>query len=114
MRTKYTAKDVERKAALIDAAMREAGKDGFYIQSTNPAGTRRYEFAGWVYMGAGEACRALDAMLVAIYAMRLSAKESEYVARAIDVARSDERAAALLSPVERDELLRKFGGRREA
>lgn len=42
----------------------------------------------------------------------LTDAEQAYVARAIDLARSDDQAGALLSPVERDELLKRFGGRR--
>lgn len=109
----YTAKDVERKATLINERLRAAGKPEMLIQSTNPDGAgRRYEFAGWVYLGAGEACRALDAMLWVMRELCVTDRQTRYVARAIDVARSDPEAAALLSPVERDELLKHFGGRR--
>jgi len=66
--TRYTATDVARKVELVNARLTAAGKPAMTVQSTNPDGSRRrYEFAGWVYLGAGEACRALDAML---YVMR--------------------------------------------
>jgi hypothetical protein len=61
---RYTGADVARKVELINGRLRAAGKPEMLVQSTNPDGiARRYEFAGWVFMGAGEACRALDAVL---------------------------------------------------
>lgn len=113
MSTRYTSADVERKVGLINERLMNAGKEPMFVQSTNPDGAgRRYEFAGWVYRGAGEACRALDAMLYVMRELCITERQSAYVSRAIDVARSDSEAAALLSPVERDELQRHFGGRR--
>ena len=44
--------------------------------------------------------------------MELSEAEMDYIARCIDLGRSDQQASAILPPNERDELLRKFGGRR--
>lgn len=111
--TRHTSADVARKVGLINARLVAAGRPEMQVQSTSPDGsTRRYEFAGWVYVGASEACRALDAMLWVMREFDLTDRQEAYVARAIDVARSDDEAAALLSPVERDELLRRFGGRR--
>jgi hypothetical protein len=110
--TRYTSRDVEQKLDLINARLRELGARELFAQSSNPDGNqRRYEFAGWIYLGAGEACRALDAIMYAL-PLPLTEKQAHYVTRAIDVARSDPEAAALLSPVERDELLAHFGGRR--
>lgn len=111
---RYTSKDVARKVELINVRLNAAGKPDLHIASTNPDGKgRRYEFAGWVYHDASEAGRALDAMLFIMHDLCITERQSAYVARAIDVARSDREASALLSPVERDELLRHFGGRRE-
>lgn len=112
MSTRYTMADVERKVELINSRLLGAGKEPLRVVSTNPGDGRRYEFAGWVYKGAAEACRALDAMLYVMRDLCLTERQSAYVARAIDVARSDDEARALLSPVERDELLKHFGGRR--
>ncbi len=113
MGTRYTSVDVARKVALINERLIAAGREPMHAQSSNPDGsTRRYEFAGWVYVGAGEACRALDAVLFFLREFDLSEKERAYVARAIDVARSDGEASQLLDPAGRDELLRRFGGRR--
>jgi hypothetical protein len=63
--TRHTSADVARKVELINGRLRAAGKPEMLVQSTNPGDGkgRRYEFAGWVFMGAGEACRALDAVL---------------------------------------------------
>lgn len=108
MTTRYTIEDVRRKADLINNRLPD-----FTVRANNPGDSKgtRYEFAGWVYLGAAEACRALDAMLYVLRELDLTAQERRYVARAIDVARSDGEAAAMLSPTERDDLLRKFGGR---
>jgi hypothetical protein len=109
----HTKSDVRRKVDLINNVLRAAGQDELLVQITAPGdGVTRYEFAGWVYRGAGEAARALDAMLFVLRRMALSEAQNAYVSRAIDVARSDTEAARLLSPVERDELLKHFGGRR--
>lgn len=114
MGMKYTSADVARKVELINDRLRNAGKPEMLVQSTNPDGAmRRYEFAGWLYMGAGEACRALDAMLWIMRELLITDRQSKYVARGIDLARGDSVAAALLDPVERDELLKHFGGRYE-
>lgn len=114
MATRYTSADVARKVERINMSLRHAGKPDMLVQSTNPDGAmRRYEFAGWVYMGAGEACRALDAMIWMLNEIWIGDRKRKYVARGIDLARGDSVAAALLSPTERDELLRHFGGRYE-
>jgi len=111
---RHTGADVIRKAELIHERLQAAGLPGFAVHNSNPDGTaRRYEFAGWVYKGAGEACRALDAILYVMRDLALTESQRRYVARAIDVARSDEHAASLLTPTERDELLKRFGGREE-
>jgi hypothetical protein len=44
--------------------------------------------------------------------LALSAAEADYLARAVDLGRSDDQARAILAPTERDDLLRKLGGRR--
>lgn len=43
----------------------------------------------------------------------ISGREETYLARSVDLGRSDERASRVLAPTERDDLLRKLGGRRE-
>lgn len=42
----------------------------------------------------------------------LTVREIHYLARCVDLGRSDARASALLPPDKRDALLRKLGGRR--
>src|SRR5437868_5648499 len=94
--TRFTKVDVERKVQLVNDRLTREGLPHMYFQSTNPDGSgRRFEFAGNVYKGAAEACRALDAMLAGLNVVRLTDAERAYVARAIDVARSDAEAAAL-------------------
>lgn len=70
---RYTGADVARKVELINGRLRAAGKSEMLVQSTNPGDGkgRRYEFAGWVFMGAGDACRALDAVLFIMIMMEL-------------------------------------------
>jgi hypothetical protein len=47
-----------------------------------------------------------------IGAPALSVKEIHYLARCVDLGRSDPEASSILAPDERDTLLRKLGGRR--
>jgi hypothetical protein len=44
--------------------------------------------------------------------LALTGAEAAYLARSVDLGRSDDQARAILAPTERDDLLRKLGGRR--
>jgi hypothetical protein len=44
--------------------------------------------------------------------LQLTPRELDYLARAVDLGRSDPQASSILAPTERSDLLRKLGGRR--
>lgn len=45
--------------------------------------------------------------------IEVTGQELAYLARCVDLGRSDSKAARILQPTERDALLRKLGGRRD-